>query len=232
MEEFKKIANYNYSVSNMGNVRNDKTNRILKPGIDGNGYYYVILYKNGKTKLHKVHRLIANAFIANPNGTPCVDHVDNNRINNNISNLRWCSHTENNRNRSISCNNSSGIKGVSFHKKSQKWRACIMLDGILIHIGYYTTLEEATQARVNRARQAFGQYVNACEGINHGAKPMKIRKPKPIVVKPVEIPVEIPDVVQQIKPDVEKQIVKLNVQKIYENIVQLNDALKIEFMKL
>ena len=45
MEEFRKIANYEYSVSNLGNVRIDMTNNILKPGINSHGYYYVILYK-------------------------------------------------------------------------------------------------------------------------------------------------------------------------------------------
>ena len=67
MEEFRKIAKYDYSVSNFGNVRNDRTNRILKLGIDDSGYYKVILYKNGKTKNMRVHKLVANAFIPNPN---------------------------------------------------------------------------------------------------------------------------------------------------------------------
>ena len=84
-------------------------------------------------------------------------------------------------------------------------------------MGLYDTIEAATQARVQRARQAFGQFANSCKGINFGAKPMKIRKVKPIVVQPIVA----------IKP-----IVKNDIQKIYENIVQLNDALKLEIMKL
>ena len=230
MEEFKKIANYNYSVSNLGHVRNDVTNRILTNMIDTNGYYQVNLYKNKKMKTIQVHKLVANAFIANPDDKPCVDHINNNRLDNNINNLRWCTYTENNRNKSMKSNNSSGIKGVTFHKKSNKWCAQIMIDGINIHIGYYDTIEEATIARVQRARQAFGQYVSACEGVNHGAKQMKIRKPKKIIqpiVNQIVQPILIPD----IQP-IEKSTVKNDIQKIYENIVQLNDALKLEIMKL
>jgi hypothetical protein len=59
MEEFRKIANYNnYSVSNCGHKRNNKTNRILQPIICGIGYHGVKLYNNGKTKMHYVHLLL------------------------------------------------------------------------------------------------------------------------------------------------------------------------------
>jgi hypothetical protein len=210
MEEFRKIATYKYSISNLGNVRNDMTNRILKPGIDGNGYYVVILYKNGKPKTMKLHRLIALAFIDNLNDKKCVDHKNNNKLDNNINNLKWCTYQENNQNVSMKSNNSSGIKSISWFKRDSKWRAKITLDGIQIHIGYYDTIEDATIARVNKANQAFGQYKNACEGINHGAKPMKIRKVKQVV----------------------KPIVQPNIKQIFDDIVQLNNTLKVESMKL
>ena len=77
MEEFRKIANYeNYSVSNFGKVRNDITNKILKPGINTNGYYKVILCKNGKKKTLTLHRLVAIAFIVNPDDKQCIDHIN------------------------------------------------------------------------------------------------------------------------------------------------------------
>ena len=224
MEEFRKIAMYEYSVSNLGNVRNDRTNRNLQPRVDKkNGYYYVNLYKNSKMKTMRVHKLVANAFIPNPDDKPCVDHINCNKLDNNISNLHWVSHTENNRNRSISCNNSSGYKGVSFHKNAKKWCAQITIDRIQIHLGYYDTIEDATQARINKVNQVFGQFVNKCEGQNYGAKPIKIQKPKTVIVQP--------NVVPDIQP-IEKPTVKNDIQKIYENIVQLNDALKLEIMKL
>jgi hypothetical protein len=178
-EEYKKIQNYeNYSVSSFGNVRNDVTNKILKPGINGHGYYHVNLRKNSKMNNVRIHRLIATAFIDNPNNKPCVDHVDNNRLHNDIKNLRWCTIRENCMNSSFRNDNSSGVKGVSWHKKTQKWNARIMIDGIQISLGYYDSVEEAANARVKRARQAFGQFINKSEGINHGSKPKKIKKPK------------------------------------------------------
>ena len=131
-------------------------------------------------------------------------------------------HTENQMNRIMQSNNSSGYKGVTFDKKAQKWRAKITIDGIVIHIGYYDTIEDAAQARVNRARQAFGQYVNASEGVNHGAKPIKIRKPKRVI-----------------QPNVLQPIVKMDIQKMYNDILaikiellNMQNALKIELLNL
>lgn len=58
-------------------------------------YRRVTLCKNGKTKRFQVHRLVAEEFIPNPEKKPCVNHKDNNGENNNMSNLEWCSHSEN-----------------------------------------------------------------------------------------------------------------------------------------
>jgi hypothetical protein len=81
-------------------------------------------------------------------------------------------------NSSFRNDNSSGVKGVSWHKKTNKWCARIMIDKIQISLGYYDSVEEAANARVQRARQAFGVFINKSEGIDHGAKPKKIKKPK------------------------------------------------------
>ena len=87
MEEYKKVTNYNnYSISNFGNVRNDKYDRILKLGSRGNGYYFIKLFNNGKKITIDVHRLVAIAFIENLDNKTCVDHIDNNKLNNNINN--------------------------------------------------------------------------------------------------------------------------------------------------
>ena len=116
----------NYEVSICGSVRNVTTKRILKPGITSNGYYMVVLCnKNGK-KTHKIHRLIATHFIPNLDITKkCIDHIDSNRLNNTVSNLRWVCSQENCFNRSISTRNTSSIKGVSFNKQRNKWECYI-----------------------------------------------------------------------------------------------------------
>jgi hypothetical protein len=79
----------NYSVSNRGEVRYDERERILKGVVDGDGYLQVTLYNDGTHCTFKIHRLVANAFLTNPQKKENVDHKDNNRKNNNIDNLRW-----------------------------------------------------------------------------------------------------------------------------------------------
>jgi hypothetical protein len=167
MENWNKIVDYpNYEVSDFGNVRNVKTKNILNAGLGKRGYFVVILSNSRKQrKTHTVHRLVATAFIENPNDKQQVDHIDNNKINNAVNNLRWCTNKENSRNRNLNKNNSSGCKGVAFLEKVKKWRARIMIDGIDIHLGLFDNFDDAKQARVNKVNQVFGQFTNFCEKI-------------------------------------------------------------------
>lgn len=112
-EEFKKIDGYdNYSVSNTGLVRNDIKQRIMKSSLR-RGYHRIGLCKDGNRKSFDIHRLVANAFLDNLENKPQVDHIDNNRTNNYVSNLRWVSNQENQMNSSMSKRNTSGVKGIS-----------------------------------------------------------------------------------------------------------------------
>ena len=97
-EEWKTIENYdNYQVSNFGRVKSLKgKEKILKPSNDKDGYQVIGIYKNGKQKLFKIHRLVANAFIDNPNNLPQVNHIDENPSNNHVDNLEWCNCKYNN----------------------------------------------------------------------------------------------------------------------------------------
>ena len=80
-----------YQVSNQGRVWNVKLQRYLKGGYDKDGYIRVHLTaKNGKTKSEKIHRLVALAFLDNPNTHPVVNHKDENKQNNCVDNLEWC----------------------------------------------------------------------------------------------------------------------------------------------
>ena len=79
-----------YKVSNLGNVKKCLSGRILKSSNDKYGYKQIHLCKNGVQKTYKVHRLVAQAFLPNPNNLPQVNHKDENKLNNNVSNLEFC----------------------------------------------------------------------------------------------------------------------------------------------
>ena len=91
MEEWKNVIGYEglYEVSSIGNVRNVKRNTLLRFS-NNQGYIQVYLYKNGIRKGFRVHRLIAQAFLPNPNNLPQVNHLDEDKTNNRVDNLEWC----------------------------------------------------------------------------------------------------------------------------------------------
>ena len=92
-----------YEVSNIGRVRSLNYKRtgkekILKNIEDYKGYLEVVLTKNGKRKQFKVHRLVAEAFIPNPENKPCIDHINTIKSDNRVENLRWVTYKENSNN--------------------------------------------------------------------------------------------------------------------------------------
>ena len=86
-----------YQVSNLSRVKSIKfgKERILKPVTNSSGYLFVKLCKDGKVKAFTVHRLVAEAFIPNPDNLPCVNHKDECKSNNVVNNLEWCSYSYN-----------------------------------------------------------------------------------------------------------------------------------------
>jgi len=154
IEQWRLISGYsNYEVSSHGRIRNNVSNKVLKLCENCHGYFTVCLCKNGKKQTHKVHRLVAEAFIYNPNDKQCVDHIDRNKQNNYKSNLRFCSYQENNRNRTKTKNSSSQYIGVSWHKRSKKWQANIKTNDGYKHLGCFNDEEEAARCYDEKAKE-------------------------------------------------------------------------------
>lgn len=103
-ETWKDIPGYEnlYQISSTGrvkslNYRRTSEEKILRPGLNSSssGYYFVSLCKNGEWKYFRVHRLVALSFIPNPENKECVDHINGDRLDNRVENLRWCTQKEN-----------------------------------------------------------------------------------------------------------------------------------------
>ena len=111
-EIWKPVKGYEglYEVSNMGNVRSLDRHSMwgnryclfkgkpMKTFPNSYGYLKTNLYKNGQLKQYSVHRLVADAFIPNPNNLPCIDHINTIKTDNRVENLRWCTNKENSNN--------------------------------------------------------------------------------------------------------------------------------------
>ena len=105
MEIWKDINGFEgkYQVSTWGRIRNAK-GKVLKPYKNHKGYLKVALCKDGENYKRRVNRLVAESFIPNPDNKPQVDHLDGNKENNSISNLRWVTNSENQQNRILQKN--------------------------------------------------------------------------------------------------------------------------------
>jgi hypothetical protein len=162
-EIWKPIDGYHYEVSSFGNVRNID-NHILVGQRRGGGLH-ITLCKHGNTESCAIHRLVAQAFIPNPENKPFVDHRNGDTTNNYLENLRWATNQENQYNAKIPSTNTSGIKGVMWNKSKCKWYAQIRINGIKKHLGYFETKEEARDVRQAKARELFGEFVHSSESM-------------------------------------------------------------------
>lgn len=134
MEEiWKDIEGYEglYQVSSLGRVRGlDRYSgskfirgQLLRGAKSNRGYLCVLLWNNKKKKKYSVHRLVAEAFIPNPFLKPCVDHIDTDKTNNTVMNLRWVTHQEN------MLNSITYRQNITQHQSKKKRIECFTLDG-------------------------------------------------------------------------------------------------------
>ena len=179
-EEWLPIEGYEelYQVSNFGRVKSlnyNHTNQeqILKPSTNKQGYQLVALYKDGKPKWFSVHRLVAMAFIPNPNDYEQVNHIDEVKTNNHVSNLEWCDCKYNNnygtRNEKAS-KALSGKLGKEHHLSKQVIQ--LTLDGEVVRkwdctmdikreLGYHNqSISKCCRGKLKSAHGYKWQYVN------------------------------------------------------------------------
>ena len=133
-----------YKIYEDGRIWSYITNKFRKPHLD-RGYYQISLTKDKKENFFRLHRLLALNFIDNPNNKPDVDHIDRNKQNNDLANLRWVTHQENMENKGVHKNNTLGEKHIH-QTKDGRYRLEINRKGINKK-KRFKTLEDAIDYR-------------------------------------------------------------------------------------
>jgi len=133
----------NYTLDDKGNIYSVKYKRYLTQRISTSGYLQLDLRVNGITKCYMVHRLLAEYFIPNPENKPCINHKDGNKLNNNLSNLEWCTYSEN-LVHAYENNLRSSVKGKSNDYKYFRKKVA-QIDGHVV-VANYSSITEAAKA--------------------------------------------------------------------------------------
>lgn len=151
-EVWKDIEGFdNYQVSNLGRVINIKKRLVMKQRPTKAGYLQVRLYKDGIPSYLFVHRLVCKHFLSTWDPELQVDHIDEDKTNNNVTNLRMVTQHENTKLR----NKKLGPRGV--RQRRGKWEASIKFEGKRIHIGVYDSEDFAHFAFYQKFKELHGE---------------------------------------------------------------------------
>ena len=127
-----------YMINREGQIKSNLTSKILKPAKLKTGYVCVGLRKGGKSYTVRLHRLLAKAFIPNPENKPYVDHINGVRDDNRLENLRWCTNKENQNFELARINNSKALTGRKQSKEAVEKRAKTLQKSIGVKVNQYT----------------------------------------------------------------------------------------------
>lgn len=157
MTEWKVIQGFeNYMISSNGEVMNIKRNRLLKTFPSTEGRIKVNLINDKKINNKFVHRLVAEAFINNPNNKDYVSHIDKDKSNNNVENLKWCNRSQLSFHALKRKANTSGYKGIAYCKRSNKWIARVGDK----YLGNFNDKKDAIKIRKNYILTEKPEYIN------------------------------------------------------------------------
>lgn len=136
-----------YQVSDQGRVRNSRGQVLKLHTRARDGYVEVGLRDRGTRRTVKVHRLVAEAFLPNPEGLPDVDHINGRRSDNRACALRWASKSENGLNRHKAWSEAGVVGAHTSSSKANPFRSSVRHGGKLKHLGVFKTAQEASEAR-------------------------------------------------------------------------------------
>ena len=146
MEQWKPVKDYEglYWISDLGNIKSAKG--LKRKATQINGYEYVTLYKNGKQSHKLIHRLVAEAFLPNPDMLPEVNHISENKLDNSVNNLEWCTHKYNHN------------FGTGHDKSAEKQGRKVKLEGEIVKI------HESVREAARSVGKSHKDIYNVCNG--------------------------------------------------------------------
>lgn len=155
MESWKDVEGYEgvYLVSSIGNIKSIRTGKLMKYQTSEKGYFRVGLSMKGCSENFAVHRIVAAAFIPNPDNKSQVNHINGIKTDNRLENLEWCTNRENTSHYYKNKPKTSRFTGVSFNKREGKWFSQIFIRRKAFVIGRFASEIEAHQAYQNKLKE-------------------------------------------------------------------------------
>lgn len=150
MEEWKHVPDfYDFQISNFGNIKSNRSGewKNIKPTLHHSGYFMITLRNDNKQLSKFIHRLVGLLFIENPDNKPSIDHIDRNKLNNSISNLRWATYTEQRINTKLRL--SSTNQRCICETNDGTYRVGICRNYKFVYRKTFKTLKDAIEARDN-----------------------------------------------------------------------------------